>query len=282
MISPYISFCQTSTGICVKICIGESEDHRGQHPISYLIGYSTIDHSADSGGEKEMASLQRSAVSLRRQGSSGLARGEKFFSEELNQAKPRDHQDGEPKKLAVSWGPSQMQQQDCAKEKPRVSMPSPMKHSLSESDMYHFSRKDVRVSIAGLPRSTISFRRQGSSGAVWDDNSFPVELNQEKPKEQQDREERESGGPNQEKSVGQQDGENTESGVPRLQQRKHSQSRRMGYRCCNIEGVIENSVVRVKLCTPRLLLRDQPHRPQTRDPVKVLTKPRKDWDLRRA
>ncbi|KAB2081424.1 hypothetical protein E1A91_A05G133300v1 [Gossypium mustelinum] len=38
--------------------------------------------------------------------------------------------------------------------------------------------------MAGLQRSAVSFRRQGSSGLVWDDK-FLSELNQGKPEEQQ-------------------------------------------------------------------------------------------------
>ncbi|KAG5564544.1 hypothetical protein RHGRI_000652 [Rhododendron griersonianum] len=123
-----------------------------------------------------MAGLQRSAISFRKQGSSGLAW--------LNQAKPRDQQDGEQQKPE---GPrlARMQQQDGAREKPRVSsQPQSMKHSRSDSDLYHHGGTDVKVSIAALARSTISFRRQGSSGVVWDESFFAAELNQEKPKEQ--------------------------------------------------------------------------------------------------
>ncbi|XP_057967195.1 uncharacterized protein At1g15400 [Malania oleifera] len=49
--------------------------------------------------------------------------------------------------------------------------------------------------MAGLQRSEISFRRQGSSGLVWDDKSFlsgeliAQEQDQEKPKAEQHRQE---------------------------------------------------------------------------------------------
>ncbi|KAF7153895.1 hypothetical protein RHSIM_Rhsim01G0076400 [Rhododendron simsii] len=123
-----------------------------------------------------MAGLQRSAISLRKQGSSGLVW--------LNQAKPRYQQDGEQQK-SEGQRLARMQQQDGAREKLRASsQPQSMKHSRSDSDLYHHGGMDVKVSIAALPRSTISFRRQGSSGVVWDESFFAAELNQEKPKEQ--------------------------------------------------------------------------------------------------
>ncbi|KAJ4950218.1 hypothetical protein NE237_027050 [Protea cynaroides] len=39
------------------------------------------------------------------------------------------------------------------------------------------------MDMAGLQRSTISFRRQGSSGLVWDDPVLSVDVNQKKQKE---------------------------------------------------------------------------------------------------
>ncbi|XP_074283737.1 MAPK kinase substrate protein At1g80180 [Silene latifolia] len=39
--------------------------------------------------------------------------------------------------------------------------------------------------MAGLQRSEISFRRQGSSGLVWDDKLISEELNSEKPSSDQ-------------------------------------------------------------------------------------------------
>ncbi|GMQ06934.1 hypothetical protein CsSME_00051340 [Camellia sinensis var. sinensis] len=39
-----------------------------------------------------MDGLQRSAISFRRQGSSGLVWDDKFLSGKLNQTKPKDHQ----------------------------------------------------------------------------------------------------------------------------------------------------------------------------------------------
>ncbi|KAB1218676.1 hypothetical protein CJ030_MR3G026556 [Morella rubra] len=40
--------------------------------------------------------------------------------------------------------------------------------------------------MAGLQRSAVSFRRQGSSGLVWDDKLLTEELNQENRKEDQE------------------------------------------------------------------------------------------------
>ncbi|XP_057967141.1 uncharacterized protein At1g15400-like [Malania oleifera] len=42
--------------------------------------------------------------------------------------------------------------------------------------------------MAGLQRSAVSFRRQGSSGLVWDDKLLSGELNQTKPKDQDEQE----------------------------------------------------------------------------------------------
>ncbi|GKV35825.1 hypothetical protein SLEP1_g44036 [Rubroshorea leprosula] len=42
--------------------------------------------------------------------------------------------------------------------------------------------------MAGLQRSEVSFRRQGSSGLVWDDRLLTEELNQEKQEEVQGQE----------------------------------------------------------------------------------------------
>ncbi|KAL6974272.1 hypothetical protein U1Q18_028453 [Sarracenia purpurea var. burkii] len=60
--------------------------------------------------------------------------------------------------------------------------------------------------MAGLQRSEISFRRQGSSGFVWDDKFLSGELNKVKPKDQQD--------------------EKTESREPRPSQMQRSRSNR--------------------------------------------------------
>ncbi|XP_058182477.1 uncharacterized protein LOC131300581 [Rhododendron vialii] len=275
-----------------------------------------------------MAGLQRSAISFRKQGSSGLVW--------LNQAKPRDRQDGEQQKPE---GPRLVQQEDGAREKPRVSsQPQSMKHSRSDSDLYHHGGKDVKVSIAALPRSTISFRRQGSSGVVWDESFFAAELNQEKPKEQlqaalprstisfrrqgssgvvwdksffsaelnQEKlkeQPRQAALPrstisfrrqgssgvvwddssfsvelSQEKPKEQKDGETKFFEVSRPLQRKPSQSKRIitRYRCCKIEDVLNDSIVRVHLCAPRLIAGDRSHRPPALT-IKVGTKPHKDW-----
>ncbi|EPS65253.1 hypothetical protein M569_09525, partial [Genlisea aurea] len=40
--------------------------------------------------------------------------------------------------------------------------------------------------MAGLQRSSISFRRQGSSGLVWDDKLLAGEFNQRKEEEEED------------------------------------------------------------------------------------------------
>ncbi|CAK9147137.1 unnamed protein product [Ilex paraguariensis] len=46
--------------------------------------------------------------------------------------------------------------------------------------------------MAGLPRSEISFRRQGSSGLVWEDKLFSGELKQTKAKDEEDTDKAES------------------------------------------------------------------------------------------
>ncbi|XP_044485115.1 MAPK kinase substrate protein At1g80180-like [Mangifera indica] len=112
--------------------------------------------------------------------------------------------------------------------------------------------------MAGLQRSAVSFRRQGSSGLVWDDRFLSGELNKVNQKDEQASEPQlHGGGGRQERETQGQEishdyNNNTKDGKPtrsiNTMERSRSNGERRGYRTGRVSPAIEPPSPKVSAC----------------------------------
>lgn len=99
--------------------------------------------------------------------------------------------------------------------------------------------------MAGLQRSTTSFRRQGSSGLVWDDRFLSGELNKVNNQQQQGQEEEEQEQKQLQQHHHKKKGENTSGGTV---QRSRSNGGGRGYRTGRVSPAIEPPSPKLSAC----------------------------------